>query len=52
VIIPDLAILLSMNTASHEDTIIALATPQGTGALAVIRLSGKEAIKIAGQLFQ
>jgi tRNA modification GTPase len=41
-----------MNTASHEDTIIALATPQGTGALAVIRLSGKEAIKIAGQLFQ
>ena len=29
-----------------EDTIVALATPEGRGALAVIRLSGKEAVDI------
>lgn len=30
----------------HSDTIIALATPQGVGAIAVIRLSGAQAIAI------
>ena len=35
-----------------EDTIIALATPQGVGAIAVIRLSGKDAIKITNQVFK
>lgn len=35
-----------------EDTIIALATPQGLGAIAVIRLSGKDAIKICNQVFK
>ncbi|MCY7420318.1 MAG: tRNA uridine-5-carboxymethylaminomethyl(34) synthesis GTPase MnmE [Chitinophagaceae bacterium] len=34
-----------------EDTIVALATPQGIGAIGVIRLSGKEAITITDQLF-
>lgn len=34
-----------------DDTIVALATPPGVGALGVIRLSGKEAIKIANALF-
>ncbi len=34
-----------------DDTIVALATPQGTGAIAVIRLSGKEAINIINQMF-
>lgn len=38
--------------ASHEDTIVALATPQGTGAIGVIRLSGKEAISICNQVFR
>ena len=33
------------------DTIVALATPQGIGAIGVIRLSGKEAIGITDQLF-
>jgi tRNA modification GTPase len=35
----------------HKDTIVALATPPGTGAIAVIRLSGVEAIQIAHQCF-
>jgi tRNA modification GTPase len=34
-----------------DDTIIAIATPQGIGAIGVIRLSGKEAIAIINQLF-
>lgn len=34
-----------------EDTIVALATPQGVGAIGVIRLSGDDAIAIANQLF-
>jgi len=39
-------------TESSEDTIIALATPQGVSGLAVIRLSGKEAIRITQTVFQ
>ncbi len=37
--------------SSNEDTIVALATPQGVGAIAVIRLSGKNAINIANKIF-
>ena len=37
---------------NHSDTIIALATPSGAGAIAVLRLSGKEAIEVADVLFQ
>jgi len=35
-----------------EDTIVALATPPGESGIAIIRLSGKEAVRIAGNLFQ
>ena len=35
----------------HQDTIVALATPSGAGAIAIIRLSGKEAITIATKVF-
>ena len=35
----------------HQDTIIALATPSGAGAIAIIRLSGKDAIVIASKVF-
>ncbi|MEZ4853316.1 tRNA uridine-5-carboxymethylaminomethyl(34) synthesis GTPase MnmE [Flavobacterium sp.] len=35
-----------------QDTIVALATPSGAGAIAVIRLSGKNAVSIASQVFQ
>ncbi|MCW4469645.1 tRNA uridine-5-carboxymethylaminomethyl(34) synthesis GTPase MnmE [Flavobacterium sp. MFBS3-15] len=34
-----------------QDTIVALATPSGAGAIAVIRISGKDAISIASQVF-
>jgi tRNA modification GTPase len=42
---------MSFNLAEREDTIIALATPQGVGAIAVIRLSGKDAIKATNEVF-
>lgn len=35
-----------MFVADHKDTIVALSTPPGTGAIAVIRLSGDDAIAI------
>ncbi|MBP9794179.1 MAG: tRNA uridine-5-carboxymethylaminomethyl(34) synthesis GTPase MnmE [Flavobacterium sp.] len=37
---------------NHHDTIVALATPSGAGAIAVIRISGPEAITIASEVFQ
>lgn len=40
-----------MASAFTEDTIIALATPQGVSGLAVIRLSGREAISITQKIF-
>ena len=36
---------------THSDTIVALATPNGTGAIGVIRLSGPDAINIANSVF-
>jgi len=42
-----------MQTAQHnQDTIIALATPQGVGAIGVIRLSGPESITLVNQVFK
>lgn len=35
-----------------QETIVALATPSGAGAIAVIRLSGKDALVIASKVFQ
>ncbi len=37
---------------NHHDTIVALATPSGAGAIAVIRISGNNAITIASSVFQ
>jgi tRNA modification GTPase len=37
---------------NQTDTIIALATPSGAGAIAVIRLSGTDAISISSKLFK
>ncbi len=39
-------------TFHHEDTIIALSTPTGQGAIGVIRLSGGRAIEITNKCFQ
>ncbi|RKE94849.1 tRNA uridine-5-carboxymethylaminomethyl(34) synthesis GTPase MnmE [Ichthyenterobacterium magnum] len=36
----------------NTDTIVALATPSGAGAIAVIRLSGEDAIHIASKFFK
>ncbi|MCH3882025.1 MULTISPECIES: tRNA uridine-5-carboxymethylaminomethyl(34) synthesis GTPase MnmE [Tenacibaculum] len=38
--------------SNFDDTIIALATPAGVGAISVIRLSGKEAINIVAPFFK
>lgn len=38
-------------SAFNSDTIVALATPNGSGAIAVIRLSGPDAITIADKVF-
>lgn len=36
----------------HQDTIVALASPPGSGAIAIIRLSGPQAIGIASGIFR
>ncbi|MEC4005886.1 tRNA uridine-5-carboxymethylaminomethyl(34) synthesis GTPase MnmE [Flavobacterium sp. SUN052] len=36
----------------NQETIVALATPSGAGAVAIIRMSGKESITIAKEVFQ
>lgn len=42
---------MSLNLSGWEDTIVALATPQGVGAIGVIRVSGKESFPIVDRLF-
>ena len=44
--------LNSIELAQIDDTIIALATPSGMGAIAVIRLSGENAISIVSNHFK
>ena len=39
-------------TPYTDDTIVALATATGVGAISVIRLSGKEAIELADKVFK
>ena len=41
-----------LNRILDNDTICALATPHGMGAIAVIRISGPQAIEIVASLFQ
>ncbi|WP_338407758.1 tRNA uridine-5-carboxymethylaminomethyl(34) synthesis GTPase MnmE [uncultured Flavobacterium sp.] len=36
----------------HTDSIVALATPSGAGAIAIIRISGEDAIAIGNSVFQ
>src|SRR5215212_59663 len=42
---------MSLKLTGWNDTIVALATPPGVGAIGVIRLSGNKAIDIINQLF-
>ena len=41
-----------MSKVNPEDTIVALSTPPGEGGIAVIRVSGKDAISIASHFFR
>ena len=41
-----------MLSSDFSDTIVALATPQGIGALAIIRLSGNKSISIVNSVFK
>ncbi|UII26314.1 tRNA uridine-5-carboxymethylaminomethyl(34) synthesis GTPase MnmE [Fulvivirga maritima] len=43
---------MSQHIGSTEDTIVALSTAPGVGAIAVIRLSGDDAIKICNSVFK
>ena len=43
---------MDQNNSINQDTIIALATSSGVGAIAVIRLSGENAIEIVNQFFR
>ena len=36
----------------HFDTIAAISTPMGEGAIAIVRLSGDEAVQIANRIFR
>jgi tRNA modification GTPase len=42
---------MSFKLTGWDDTIVALATPPGIGAIGVIRLSGKNAVRIVNDLF-
>jgi tRNA modification GTPase len=42
---------MSFSLSERNDTIIALATPQGVGAIAVLRISGVDAIKVTNAVF-
>jgi len=37
---------------NHQETIVALATPSGNGAIAILRLSGSKALDIADRVFR
>lgn len=43
--------ILTGSSLNNSDTIIALATPSGVGAIGVIRLSGPEAISLVNEVF-
>ncbi|MGZ3897215.1 MAG: tRNA uridine-5-carboxymethylaminomethyl(34) synthesis GTPase MnmE, partial [Flavisolibacter sp.] len=42
---------MSLKLSGWDDTIVALATPPGVGAIGVIRLSGSRAIEVINRLF-
>jgi len=44
--------LFTMHPSQSQETIVALATPPGQGAIAVIRLSGKKAFQILDAVFE
>src|SRR5690606_28380680 len=47
-----LCLFLYLCDMIHQDSIVALATPSGAGAIAIIRISGSEAIAIGNSVFK
>jgi len=45
-------LICTFATMTHQDTIVALATPAGAGAISIIRVSGNNAITIVAPLFK
>jgi tRNA modification GTPase len=45
-------LIININKIYNDETIIALATPQGLGAVAIIRVSGKHALNIVNKQFK
>lgn len=43
--------MMNNKLSGWDDTIVALATPAGVGAIAVIRISGKESMRIIDEIF-
>ncbi len=44
--------MISKLAEDFDDTIVAIATPQGIGAIGIVRLSGENAIEIANSIFK
>ena len=40
-----------MQNNINEDTIVAIATPSGTGAISIIRISGPDSIEVVNSVF-
>jgi len=40
-----------MGSIKLDDTIVAISTPIGEGGIGIVRLSGKDALKIADRIF-
>ena len=47
-----LSLFLYLCSMINQDSIVALATPSGAGAIAIIRISGAEAITIGNSVFK
>lgn len=43
---------MSQSLSQNEDTIVALATPNGVGAISVVRVSGQDAVLVVDKVFQ
>lgn len=43
--------MIHLRPMKNSDTIAAIATPPGDGGVAIIRISGSEALKVAGRIF-
>ncbi|SMP35696.1 tRNA modification GTPase trmE [Flavobacterium hercynium] len=52
ILLETLSVFLYLCTMINQDSIVALATPSGAGAIAIIRISGADAISIGNSVFK